>query len=101
MRVNTLVPQTWTELKIFSEKSLRETQVFVDSIEKKFRNVNKYQLKNVIHLSTNIKCLQSDLNEFDATVARIDKHLIKYFWEDLKLSICAKLDEKNRNIYDW
>lgn len=45
--------------------------------------------------------LQAVLKEFDSIATFIDKILIQYFRDDMRLSIRAQLDKKDCNLENW
>lgn len=45
--------------------------------------------------------LQSVLKEFDNVAALTDNLLMRFFWDGIKPSIQAQIDEKDRNLDDW
>lgn len=54
-----------------------------------------------MHWSAYMKHLQSILKKFDGIVALTDNLLIWYFWNGLRSSIYAQLDEKYDDLDDW
>lgn len=89
METETLVSHIWAEFKVFLQKNLGETQVFVNNIWRKFRSARLYKLENVIDRSTHMEQLPSVLKEFDNAVAFMDDFLIRYFWDGMRPFIRA------------
>lgn len=100
-RVKTLVSITQAKLNIFLQKSLSKTRIFVDDIQIKFYNANKYQLADVIDWLAYMEHLQSIFTKFYVVAPPIDNILIPYFWDGLRLFIHVQLDEKNHNLDNW
>lgn len=54
-----------------------------------------------MHLVTHLKYLQAVLKEFNATTASSESLLIRYFQDNLRLSIYAQIDKLNQDLEDW
>ena len=73
---------------------LRDFQAFVDSYWMKIRRDSQYQLEEVLDWATHLQYLQAVLKEFDPTIVPNKETLIYYFWEGLRPSIQAQLDNQ-------
>lgn len=70
-----------------------ESKSFIDNIWKKTKRDSQYQLEKVYNYASYLKHLQSILIEFDLTTISTESIIVRYFEEDLKPSIKAKMDQ--------
>ena len=97
----TNVPLTQEEFKTFLCRSLRESQVFVDSIWRTIRKDYQYQLKEVIDWAAHIEHLQTVLKEFNPVAAPTEEVLICYFCDGLRPSIRAQTNKRVQDLDTW
>ena len=80
---------TWEEFKTFFCRSLRDSRAFVDSYWAKIKRDSQYQQEDVLDWAAHLEPLQAVFWEFDSLAAANEDTMIRYFWEDLWLSIQA------------
>ena len=96
-----LTPITQTEFKIFLQKNLGESKLFVNSIWKKLKKDSQYQLEEVYNWTSHLKHLQSILIEFDLVAAPTEVTMVRYFEEGLKLSMKTEMNQDNFQLVDY
>ena len=67
----------------------------------KIRRDSQYQLEEVLDWAVHLVNLQAVFREFDSTAAPSEESLIRYFWEYLRLSIWAQLDNWQWDLDTW
>ena len=70
----------------------------MDTYWRKIKRDSQYQLKKVFDWTTHLEYLQAVFQEFDPAVILNKKIMIRYFWEDLKLSIQIQLDARDQEL---
>ncbi len=79
---------SWVEFKAFLRRNLGDSRAFVDSTWSKVKRDYQYQQEEVQDWAAHLEHLQSILLEFDAEAASNELHLIRFFCDGLKPSIC-------------
>ena len=92
-RAERATSRIWPEFKVFLQKNLEESKLFVNSIRKKLKRDSQYQLKEVYDWLAQLKHLQSILIEFDLAATPTKSTMVRYFEEGLKPSIKVEMDQ--------
>ena len=86
-------PLSWDEFKAFLRKSLRDSRLFVNIIWNKIKPDCQYQQEEVQDWASHLEYLQSIFIEFDASKALEEFTFIWIFWDGLKSSIAAQIEQ--------
>ena len=96
-----LTPITWTKFKVFLQKNLRESKSFVNSIWRKLKRDSQYELEEVYDWASHLEHLQFILIKFDPATAPTESTIVRYFQEELKPSIKAKIDQDTTHLDNY
>ena len=95
------VPITWEKFKTFLYQSLGDSRAFVDSYWAKIKRDSQYQQEHVLDWAAYLEHLQAVFQEFDSVAAPNKDTMIWYFRKDLRPSIRAQLDVRDRDLDSW
>ncbi len=101
LEVESLVSISWDKFKAFLRKALGDSRAFVDNYWTKIRRDSQYQQEEVLDWAAHLEHLQAVLKEFHPTRAPNETTLIRYFWEELRLSIWVQLDHRGQDLDSW
>lgn len=74
---------------------------FVDNIWSKIKNNSQNHIEEAQDWASHLKHLQFFLLKFDTDGASEKFDLIRFFWKDLKPSIKAQIEQKDRELNNW
>ena len=94
----TPVPVTWDEFKAFLQRSLADSQAFMDTYWEKLKRDSQHQQEEVLDWAAHLEHLQVVFREFDPSAPPTERIMIRYFLEGLKLSVRAQMDTRNRDL---
>ncbi len=86
---------------MFFYNALWNSSAFTDSYWVKIKRDFQYQLEEVLDWVIHLKYFQIILKEFNPAMAPNNNTLIRYFWEELYLSIWAQLDNRGQDLDVW
>ena len=88
----------WPEFKQFLQKNLGNSWAFVNGLWSSIKRDSQYQSESALDWASHPEYLQSILWEFDLDGAPGEPTMIRYFWEGLKPSIRAEMEQPGREL---